>query len=59
MEKLYRIAHIEDGLVINVSVATQDWLDVNESEFFLRCPEYVGVGWLYDSQTKEFVSPEK
>jgi hypothetical protein len=54
---MHRIAHIENGVVVNVSVASSKWLAENQSDTILECSDEIGIGFTYDSEMDVFVAP--
>jgi len=57
MDNLLRIAHLEDNLVVNVSVGSEGWFAENQSEFIKICPEDMGTGCTYDPESDTFIAP--
>jgi hypothetical protein len=60
-------AQIENGIVTDVHVVTQSFLEENPDRYpgvwvetFFDTPgkTYAGVGFIYDADTEDFVAPE-
>jgi hypothetical protein len=62
-------AKVENGIVTDVRVVTWDFLTANpdrygDSSLWIECFRddsgrgYCGVGWLYDAELDEFITPE-
>lgn len=55
------IAHIKDGVVTNVSLGDDSWLawikTLDTTTVYTFCPDYVYIGYRYDSESQEFSPP--
>ena len=54
---MHRIAHIQDGVVINVTMASNEWLQKNQSDAIFECPDDAGIGYTYDPDLDVFIAP--